>query len=109
MGFFSQNCEGCGHSILSMWSTTGINDWMQQAVAIFPSGTIVTGVYDGYGRLEDDQHVIHEEAVGYDNTTWHLACWRKAGSPTGYLGKSEWARDQGFFFSDGAHDVAEPR
>jgi len=108
MGFFSQDCEGCGHPALSLWATTPINDWMQHIVAITPKGGILFGVYDGYGRLDDDGK-IYDDAVGFDNTVWHLACWKQAGKPSHFQGPSRHSDDQGFFFQDGEHDMAEPQ
>lgn len=107
MGFFSQDCEGCGHPALSIYAVSGINDWMQQVVAISPSGSILKGIYDGYGRLQDGGNE-YECAVGWDNTIWHAACWKQAGSPTEYRGQSKHSDDQGFFFDDGEHDMEEP-
>lgn len=28
MGFFSKDCHECGHPLLSIYSVSGINDWM---------------------------------------------------------------------------------
>lgn len=107
MGFFSQNCEGCGHPLLSVHAVNQINQWMVNVVAISPSGSIVRGEYDGYGRVIDG-NITHDCAVGYDSTTWHEACWLMAGRPSEYTGQSDWASDQGFFFTD-EHDMAEPQ
>ena len=104
MGFFSQKCQGCAHPILSIWASNDVNDWMQQAVAITPNGSVLKGTYDGYGRLDE-----FEYAVGERNTVWHQACWAVAGSPGDYQGESPYAEDQGFFFEDPDHDLAEPK
>ena len=102
MGFFSQLCEGCQHPLLSIYASNHVNDWMRQAVVITPSGSLIKGEYDGYGRVDG-----HDAIVGYDSTCWHFACWRAAGSPTEYRGASADAPDQGFFF-DTEHDIPEP-
>jgi hypothetical protein len=104
MGFFSQDCKGCGHPVLSSYVTNRTNRWMQQAVAITPNGSVLRGFYDGYGSLCE-----HDGAVGFDNTVWHLACWEVAGEPTTYTGPSEPSDDQGYFFADPEHDMADPR
>lgn len=104
MGFFSQKCHGCDHSILSLYSTNDINDWMRFAVSVSPSGEIHSGEYDGYGRVGGA-----EDAVGYSNTVWHRACWKRAGCPMEYQGESPYAPDQGYFFNDGDHDMPEPK
>lgn len=107
MGFFSSNCKGCGHPLLGLGATESINVWMNNGVAIAPDGSILKGGYDGYGRL-DGSDFGDQPAVGDNTTVWHQACWRVAGSPTDYRGPSEHAADQGWFFEDGAHDMAEP-
>lgn len=104
MGFFSQQCHECRHSILSARATNDINDWMRFAVAITPSGDIHTGEYDGYGSVGGA-----EMAVGDCNTVYHRACWEVAGKPMEYRGESPFADDQGWFFNDPDHDMADPR
>lgn len=101
MGFFSYNCRGCGHSLLSSYSADkGINEWMTEAIALFPNGDRVSGEYDGYGRLGF--------ADGLDGAAcWHRACWEQAGKPD-FDEASRSAADQGYFFDDGDHDVLEP-
>jgi hypothetical protein len=103
MGFFSQNCNGCGHPALSVYAVNGINDWMMHVVVITPTGDIISGEYDGYGRVAGADY-----AVGSDNTVWHKACWTVAGKPMEYRGESKYADDQGYFFDDGDHNMDEP-
>lgn len=109
MGFFSDLCIECGHPALSVWAANEINDWMIQVVVIIPSSTpdyppsIVIGEYDGYGRVND------MDVVGsFEETLYHLACWRKAGQPMEYRGPSKFAPDQGYFFND-EHNMKEPK
>ncbi len=104
MGFFSQQCQSCKHSVLSQYSTNDINDWMRFAVTISPSGDIHTGEYDGYGSVGGAEY-----AIGDGNTVYHRACWEVAGKPMEYLGVSPHASDQGFFFNDPEHDMSDPR
>jgi len=103
MGFFSANCKGCGHPALCENATNSINRWMTDVVALTPNGSILIGPYDGYGRIG-----IWEETVDYGNSVWHEACWEVAGKP-GYDGPSDSAGDQGWFFDDPDHDMADPR
>jgi hypothetical protein len=96
MGFFSWNCKSCGRSIRSGYSAAGYRDWMQQAVAILPDGSVCKGTYDGYGNIG------HEEDETLDSAAlYHEACWEHAGEPTVFNGPSDHAGDQGIF-------VAEP-
>jgi hypothetical protein len=115
MGFFSQDCQGCGHPLLSSYATNHINYWMEEVVAVQPDGTVNEGIYDGYGRIdgevwdgEDWIEETYDQVVGYEATVWHRACWISAGQPLGYLGPSAHSEDQGFFFSKGSHDMPYP-
>ena len=102
MGFFSANCEGCGHPLLCRRATGEVNAWMNRAVAITRGGSMLKGCYDGYGGLDGFADVVG------DTTVWHQACWHVAGAPMDYRGASAPAPDQGWFFDDGAHDLREP-
>lgn len=109
MGFFSSDCEGCGHPLLAAHVTNSINHWMNYGVAIHPNGTIVTGSYDGYGSLVDENEE-EQQAAGWESgiTVWHQACWQVAGRPPENRGESRSAADQGYFFDDPDHDMTEP-
>ena len=112
MGFFSQDCHGCGHPALSSYVTSEVNAWMTQVVSISPpnefsSGTpaeMHIGEYDGYGRVGGAEY-----AIGEDATIWHVACWELAMKPVGWQGESRRSADQGFFFDEGVHDLPDPR
>lgn len=103
MGFFSWNCRGCGHPLLSSHATNSINAWMQKAVALAADGSTAVGIYDGYGRIDDTQLVDWRTL-----DVWHEACWKKAGRP-GYAGQADGSPDQGYFFDDPDHDMREPK
>ena len=114
MGFFSWQCLGCGHPLLSEYATTPKNQWMQSAVAIpkdFDPSTqeAPQGLYDGYGTLEEkvgDNMSTYQLA---DNPcVWHKACWSAEGKPTEYK-PSESSFDQGYFFNHNQdHQMEEP-
>ena len=121
MGFFSWNCNGCDHPILSQYAINDVNAWMHEVVVISPdSKETLQGFYDGYGRVlatvgkEGDiaQHQkgqsIHEPGSDPEPCVWHRRCWENAGSPQEYV-PSVYADDQGYFFSPGAHDLKLPR
>jgi len=79
-------------------------------VAVFKSGNIVSGEYDGYGRVvtEDGMEVDVVDSDG-KFAMYHRACWEAAGRPTKFTAPSRGARDQGYFFPDGSeHDFAPP-
>lgn len=118
MGFFSWNCRGCGHPMLSDHKTNKINGWMRDVVVVESDGRLLMGDYDGYGRLTlgDDDDSASREPIEINHMhgggdygepgCWHRACWLVAGRPTGYA-PSESSVDQGFFFGD-EHDLEEP-
>jgi len=102
MGFFSWNCNECGHPLLSRYATNKINSWMRLVVAVKPDGTTIEGGYDGYGRVDGVE--IHDDE--YDSCCYHAACWQKAGKPTEYRVSAS-AECQGYFFGD-EHDMPMP-
>lgn len=106
MGFFSQECHSCGRSVLNPYSTTRRNGWMMEAVTVSKLGEMHIGYHDGYGRVGEAEY-----AIGASNTVWHRACWELVGRPMEWMGSSEHAQDQGYFFedSDPRYDVSDPR
>ena len=113
MGLFSWNCHGCGHPLLHYRGVTNdINHWMNDAIVINPDGSRIEGVYDGYGRLDGVD--CDMDSIDWDNQpagnpcAWHRACWEIAGEPAEYK-PSKSSADQGHFFEEGAHDMADPR
>jgi len=105
MGFFSWNCRGCGHPMLSDFSATpGVNAWMKDVVIIEESGRRLEGRYDGHGRV-DGEDIDWERG---QPECWHRACWLHAGRPDVYTGASTRSDDQGYFFEEGAHDMGPP-
>lgn len=121
MGFFSQDCESCGHPLLSAHASTKKNQWMEEVVVITHEEQVIMGFYDGYGRVTEERTTgwngdqergpvgdISWETPNLGPTVWHKACWRIAGEPTDYRGSSQGSWCQGFFF-DHEHDVPEPK
>jgi len=114
MGLFSWNCKACRHPLLAPFNTDSVNAWMNDGVAILPSGSILMGSYDGYGRLDD--HDINSETVYGDEgevtgepRVFHKKCWEVLGCPKEWGdGSSQSSADQGHFFNPEDHNVAEP-
>jgi len=104
MGFFSWNCSGCGHSLLSAHATSEHNQWMTDIVVLTKDGSVIKGEYDGYGRCDDMEFWSSDEPEVY-----HKACWELVGKPTEFKEASKSARDQGYFFDGDAHNVHEPK
>lgn len=97
MGFFSQDCHGCGDSIVAPYDIPAGLEWQNIAVAIPPTGgTVKTGPYDGYGSVGDEGDTCFD--IGGENTVWHRACWAAAGKPDAHQGASRSSVDQGYFY-----------
>lgn len=103
MGLFSWDCRRCGHSLLSPMATGSRNAWMSDVVVLDSDGELLSGTYDGYGRVDGTVMDFDGPAV------WHRACWELDGEPTAYPGPSADAEDQGWFFDAADHDVEDPR
>ena len=103
MGFFSQTCRGCEHSVISSYAATDATAWMTQAVVLTLSGSLLRGEYDGYGTVDG-----REYAIGESNEVWHQVCWDLMGSPTTFTAASNHAGDQGYFFDDDDYPSGPP-
>jgi hypothetical protein len=93
-----------------MGATNAINDWMNNGVIINPDGSRIEGSYDGYGRLATTEGLVAcdmDQPEG-NPCAWHRACWEVAGEPEEYV-PSVSSDDQGHFFEEGDHDMADPR
>jgi len=101
MGFFSWDCESCGHPMLSPSATEDKNGWMSNCVALGENGSVLVGKYDGYGRL-DGMEIDYIKPCVY-----HADCWVHKNKP-GYTGESNDSGDQGFFFDDNVHNIESP-
>jgi hypothetical protein len=108
MGFFSGNCVHCKHSILSdnaltqaLFDNGGV---ALTRIVLLRENLFVIGMYDGYGRIYDENHsTIVEEVFYYDeDTVFHEHCWRKVGCPmwSEELPISSSSEDQGFFIEE---------
>ena len=96
MGFFSWNCKHCGKEILAPYPTS---KW-SQCVALVeerfdsqPTTEMYFGEYDGYGRI-DGMDLFCDDIEMY-----HRHCWHEAGEPDEFIGPSDSAPNQGYFFS----------
>ena len=113
MGFFSFNCLGCDHPFLAPHATEDRNEWMSEVVEVKDG---IRGTYDGYGRLEDAVWVDDGESVDYGENelgmrpcAYHVACWEQLGRPGAGDRVCESASDQGHFFPEHLHNMADPR
>lgn len=98
MGFFSWDCKYCGHSIRSVHSVSPVSDWMKHVVVLFKDGEKWTGIYDGYGRVNEKD--IHDKIPVCTNPSlYHRSCWIRAGQPK-YTEPSWPSEDQGYFVED---------
>lgn len=108
MGMFSYNCRACGHPLLCRNATTkGVNEWMSLGIVIMPNDDVHSGEYDGYGRMGG----FDSGDSGFDlsdGSVYHKDCHKALGKPMDFVGKSQHADDQGWFFDDGDHATASP-
>lgn len=108
MGFFSWGCPCCKHSVLNFYSVDRSldNGWMADAVAVFKNGDIVSGEYDGYGRIG-----WLDNLADMDNfKLCHQACWEIMGKPSyDELPEDPGCGDQGYFYDDKDYRHSKPR
>ena len=67
-------------------------DWQNKVVVITEQEEILSGDYDGYGR------VGYEEINSDAPECWHKECYEVHGEPKRYTGPSEYSYDQGYFY-----------
>ena len=85
-----------------------------ECTVVLPDKT-VSGIYDGYGRIElseEDQNVtamekfcitdnLQSDTFEKEVKLYHTKCWKSIGKPDFEEAEwSEYARDQGFFFGE---------
>ena len=106
MGFSSWDCAGCGESVKAPHDLPPQLAWQNELVAILPDGTMLAGVYDGYGRMTSSPDkgpaTVTITLPGWGELqpqVWHKRCHADAGAPQSFTGPSESAADQGYFYS----------
>lgn len=92
MGFFSKLCSVTYIPVMA--DTTGMGDDASEVVAVFKNGSIVRGVYDGYGCV-DGLDLLDD----WDDIKFVLRKYY-AGQPYDELGESYDDPGQGFFHDD---------
>ena len=120
MGFSSSNCKVCSHPMLSLYAVNDINKWMNHCVVIDQKDIVSKGYYDGYARLlsanmtsvvnydeEVEKVTVKNMQVDQEVSSYHYDCWKTTGCPDKYLGTSEPANCQGYFFGN-EHDIKSP-
>ena len=133
MGLFSKNCVCCHHSVLGPYAlhkpdpadhpendgyVEHDNSWMNDVVVIAPEGVVISGQYDGYGRVYDPRsgaeinlvNTGYEMGIGGKPCKFvHHACWKAMGKPSyDDLGPDEPSKDQGHFIKSTDYDHARP-
>lgn len=94
MGCFSWDCKACGESMKE-------GGWMGNVAIVGEDGSLVEGIYDGYGRVETrmgELDLMYERFACY-----HATCYALAGR-VAYDGPSNPADDQGL-----GEDEPEPK
>ena len=103
MGFSSENCMGCGHSVRSVFACHTMHTlWMVQTTVLPKKGRRIQGAYDGYGRVitnaerETAVDLPRDDEYASTASVYHTACWELLGRP-GFTVPSQRADDQGYF------------
>jgi len=96
MGFFSWQCAKSEKPVMAEVAVRGSNwEFASDVVVLFKNGDRITGIYDGYGRVngfelvdlpEDRWRMVIEKY--YDNETFDK------------LPQNKYDRGQGFFYND---------
>lgn len=87
MGYFSWNCKACGESMKE-------GGWMGNVAIISEDGSVVRGIYDGYGRVETRMGELDLMDGDERFACYHATCYALAGR-VAYDGPSDSADDQG--------------
>ncbi len=96
MGFFSKLCAVSNLPVMS--ERAGLPDF-SEVVALFPSGSILRGSYDGYGRIEGVS-LMDDSRYDFDDAKFVLAKFFKPGTTYDQLPVSQYDPGQGWFYSD---------
>lgn len=107
MGFFSWNCQVCGHPMVCS-DAPRHPKWFERVVVIEADGTVLRGEYDGYGRVDGVR--FYEDISGGEPCCYHEACYEAVGAKPEYVGPSQDSHNQGWFFSPGEYKgVPKPK
>lgn len=104
MGFFSWDCLGCGFSLRS-GNPSPV--WMRTVVVARRNGTMLSGMYDGYGRVSGSP-INPPSKIMSSVSAYHDACWRILSRPSGYTMPSTSSYDQGLR-PEGEPQLKEPK
>lgn len=102
MGCFSWGCGHCGKSILNSYvvgeGADGTIDPTWNEATLVTEDSVVTGSYDGYGRI-DSKGGLEVDITELDTVKlYHKLCYAKAGKPSYPEAKlSCGSADQGHF------------
>lgn len=96
MGFFSWECAKTKKPVMSRYAVqNGPFDFSSRVVVLFNDGSKISGIYDGYGRVNDF------EIVNVPESQWRMVIERYyAGETFDDLKINKHERGQGFFYSD---------
>jgi len=92
MGFFSWNCRGCGESMKAPYDLPMGLRWQNDVVIITEDNEVISGDYDGYGRVAG-KDLVYEKFE-----CWHKLCHTEQGAPLTFTHTSQHSNDQGYFY-----------
>lgn len=107
MGLFSYPCQRCGRSILSEYSAP--HDWLMHATMIAENKNVISGIYDGYGRLMTDNMCTVDLPIPFNQNDhkwriWHTECYNLPDNRKDEPPEPKNAADQGYFILEKFYD-----
>ena len=96
MGFFSWRCAKSDKPVMAEVAVQG-TPWhfASRVIVLFNNGNRISGIYDGYGRVDGFELVDHHEE------RWRMVIEDYYnGESFDQLPKNKYDQDQGFFYND---------
>lgn len=100
MGFFSWKCAKTQKPIMAECAVKG-SPWLfaSRVTVLFEDGSVLKGVYDGYGRVENSRAAF--ELTDIDQSQWRMVISEYYDSePFHTFSLNKHDQGQGFFYND---------
>jgi hypothetical protein len=96
MGFFSWQCAKSNKPVMAKPAVVASPwDFASKVIVLFENGDRISGIYDGYGRVDEF------EIVDYSESRWRMVIENYyAGETFEQLSQNKYDQGQGFFYSD---------
>ena len=96
MGFFSWRCAKSNKPVMAEPAVIA-SPWQfaSEVVVLFKNGDLISGTYDGYGRVDGF------ELIDYPEERWRMVIEKYYNSETfDQLAQNKYDQGQGFFYND---------